>query len=131
MRVVAHRVGVPDVDNGAGDRLARDVADLAFHEQHLAVVGAVVEPRLALRERRAGDVERPLDGARGAAGKPGAPLGLVEAQIEEMLEHDARHDQPELVLLARLREIGNAASRTRPSRCRVHRWQPSGRQAGD
>ena len=88
--------------------LPADVADLTFHEQHVAIVGAIIEPCFALRQRRAGDVQRPLDGARGAAGEPGATLGLVEAQIEEMFEHDARHDQSELVLLARLREIGNA-----------------------
>jgi hypothetical protein len=49
------------------------------------------------------------DGARGAASEPGAPLGLVEAQIEKMLEHDAWYDQSELVLLARLSEIGDAS----------------------
>src|SRR5216684_1031411 len=108
MRVVAHRVGMPDVNHGAGDRLPQNVADLAFHEHHLTVVGTVVEPHLALRKRRPSDVERPLDGAHGGTGEPGAPLRLIESKIEKMLEHDARYDQSELGLLARLSEVGNA-----------------------
>src|SRR5271163_3977851 len=47
-RVAAERVGVPDVDNGAGHRLAVYVAHLALHEQHLALFAAVVEPCFSL-----------------------------------------------------------------------------------
>jgi hypothetical protein len=57
---------VPHVDHGAGDRLAVHVAHMAFHEQHLALLGAVIQPCLALRQRRVGDPQRAFDGTRPA-----------------------------------------------------------------
>src|SRR5665213_360893 len=74
-RVEAHRVGVPDIDDGARHGVAAGVLDLSFDENHLAVVGAVVKAGFAFRQRRAGNVERSFDGAGGAAGKSGPAFG--------------------------------------------------------
>src|SRR5262249_49712790 len=109
MRVVAHRVRMPDINHGACDRFAGNAATLAPQEQALAAVGAIIYPRFSLRDWRPSDVERSLNGAHCAACEPSAPLGFVEPQVEEMLEYNARHDQPKLVLFACLREVGNAA----------------------
>ena len=85
--VVAERIGVPDFDQCSGDRLALRVGHLAVHEQDLALVGVVVQPGLALADRRSGDVERPFDGARRAA-RLDADLALllVEPDIEIMID---------------------------------------------
>jgi hypothetical protein len=88
--------------------LAVLVADLAFHDQDLAGLGAVVEPGEALLLRRAGDVERALDGARRAALDAGAALLLVELDVEEGLDAEARDEQAGLVGLAELRDVGDA-----------------------
>lgn len=42
-RVVAHRIGMLDIDDRTGDRVADRTEDLASHEQHLAVFGTVIE----------------------------------------------------------------------------------------
>ena len=107
-RVAALGVGVPDVDDRAGDRLAVHVADLALHDQDLAGLAAVVEPGLGLRERRAGDVERALDGAGRAALDAGLALGLVHAQVEEGLDAEAGDQQAGLVGLAEPGDVGDA-----------------------
>ena len=83
------------------------VPDLAFHEQHLALLGVLVEPRLALRERRAGDVERALDGARRAALQPGTALLLVHHQVEEGLDAETGDEQADLVRLAEPRQVAH------------------------
>ena len=87
---------MPHIDNCIGDGLSIHIADLAVHDQHLAVIAAVVQPRLGLEERRAGHVKRTFDRTRGALGDA---LGLVleiGADIEEMLEAQARRPQAEL-----------------------------------
>jgi hypothetical protein len=99
---------VPHVDNGAGDGRAGSVPDLAVHEQHLALLRVLVQPRLALLKRRVRDVERPFDGARRAALQPGAALLLVHHNVEEGLDAEARDQQPDLVGLA---EPGEVAAR--------------------
>src|SRR5262245_4618298 len=67
MRVIAHCVRMPDVDHGVRNRFARDGAYLPFHEQHLAIVGTIIESRSALRDLSSSDVHRTLDSAHGAA----------------------------------------------------------------
>ena len=96
---------MPDIDDGAGDRLAVHVADLAVHEQHFALLAAVVEPRLALEERRARDIERTFDGARRAALDAGLALRLVHAEVEEGFKAEARHQQADFVRLSELGEV--------------------------
>jgi hypothetical protein len=57
--------------------------------------------------RRAGDVERALDGARRPALDPGRPLLGVDAQVDEVLDAQPRHEQPELVGLAGLGQVAH------------------------
>ena len=57
-------------------------------------------------ERRAGDVERALDGARRAALDAGVALGLVHAQVEEGLDAEAGDQQADLVGLAEPGDVG-------------------------
>ncbi len=71
-------------------------------------IGAVVHAGLALGEWSTGDIERALDGAERATLDAGLLLGLVEAQVEEMLERHARHEQAELVVLRSLRKEADA-----------------------
>src|SRR4051794_28082168 len=42
MRIVSHRICVPHIDDGAGNRVAGSIANLTFHKQCFAVVGAIV-----------------------------------------------------------------------------------------
>jgi hypothetical protein len=100
---------VPDVDDGAGYRIARNVEHLAVHEQDLTLVRAVVETRLALHQRRTGDIERTFDSAGRAAAETGAALGFVETEIKEVLERGARHHQAQLIRLGCLANIGDRA----------------------
>ena len=81
---------MPDIDDGAGDRLAIHVAHLPVHEQHFALLAAVIEPRLALRQRRAGDIERPFDRAWRAAFDTRLALSFIHAEIEERFDTKAR-----------------------------------------
>ena len=97
---------MPDIDDRTGDRLAVHVADLPVHEQDFALLAAVIEPRLALRQRGAGHIERAFDRARRAAFDTGFALRLVHAQIEERFDAEARHQQPGFV---RLTERGDIA----------------------
>ena len=99
---------MPHVDDGAGDGRAGGVADLALHEQHLALLRILVQPRLALLQRRVCDVERPFDGARRAALEAGAALLLVHDDVEEGLDAEPGDQQPDLVGLA---EPGEVAAR--------------------
>src|SRR3954468_17788047 len=62
--VAALGIGMPDIDDGPRHWLALGVPDLTVDEQHLALFRVLVQPRLALFERRVGDVERALNGAR-------------------------------------------------------------------
>ena len=76
---------------------------------------AVVQPRLALGERGAGDVERPLDGARRAALDPGLALRLVHPQVEEGLDAEAGDQQADLVGLAERGQVARPPTRIRPA----------------
>ncbi|MCY1486141.1 hypothetical protein D9M68_197800 [compost metagenome] len=91
--VQAPGVGVPEIDGGAGDRVAVQVEDAAFEEHHGARVAAVVHPRLAFAQRRAGHVQRAFDGARGAAGMAAFGVPGVAQQVEEVLDAEAGHQQ--------------------------------------
>jgi hypothetical protein len=42
---------MPQIDHGAGDRLAIHVAHLPIHEQNLALLAAIVKPCLTLGQR--------------------------------------------------------------------------------
>src|SRR3546814_1761809 len=84
--VIALGVGVPDIDDRAGDGLALGVADLAVHHQHLALVAAVVQARFTFGERRAGNVERPLDGAGRALLDAARLVGEIGMDVEEALD---------------------------------------------
>jgi hypothetical protein len=81
---------VPDLDQRAGDWVALGVGHLPVHEQDFALVRIVVQPGLALADRRSGDVERPFDGARRAA-RLDADLALllVKPDIEIMIDAKA------------------------------------------
>jgi hypothetical protein len=57
---------MPDVDHGTGNRLTIHVANLAIHEQDVALLAAIVEPCLALGQRCTGDIERAFDRPRRA-----------------------------------------------------------------
>jgi hypothetical protein len=103
--IAAERVGVPDVDDRASHRLAAYVAHLAVYEQHFALLAAVVEPCFPLRERCARDVERTLDGARGAALDARLALRRVRAKVEKGFEAEAGHQQADLVPLAELGQV--------------------------
>ena len=107
---------MPDIDDGAGDRLAVGIAHLPVHEQHLALLGAVIQLRFTLGKRRAGNVERALDGARRAAFQAGAALGLVQTQVEEGLQAKAGHQQSDLVGLAEHGQVAHG----RPELVRLH-----------
>ncbi len=99
--VAALGVGVPDLDLGAGDRGAVDVTHLAGQPHRLGLgVLAVVHAREALGLRGAGDVERALDGARGATGALGLGVDGVLAHVQEVVEAQARGEQAELGLAA-------------------------------
>ena len=103
--IAALGVGVPDVDDGVRHRVAGGVADLATHEQDVARLRVLVEAGAALLERRVGDPEWALDGARRAALEAGQALFFVEAEVEEVLETEAGGEQAALVGLADLADV--------------------------
>ncbi len=96
VRIAAQFIGVPDVQERAGDGIAVRVAHLAFHDQDLAARRILVQPRLSLGQRRARDVERPLDRARRARGPVGGLVGLFLADVDQAVEPQARGDQANL-----------------------------------
>ncbi|MCY1237310.1 hypothetical protein D9M72_500000 [compost metagenome] len=109
-RVVAHQVGVPHFDLRARQRLAVGTVHRALHEQHfaLAIVTAIVKAGKAGAFRRAGHVERAFDGARRAAGQPGAGFGLVGADVQEALQPQAGGEQAQFLGRACLGEVLDA-----------------------
>src|SRR3954452_24428909 len=106
-RIPAQRVGVPDIDHGAGDRLAVRGADLTVHEQHLTLLATVVQPSLTLRKWGARDVQRALDRARRAAFDPSLLFSLVQPQVEEGLQTEARYEQSDLAGLAETGQVAH------------------------
>src|SRR3984885_16162720 len=99
-RVHALGVGVPNIDNCASDGLAVQVAHHAVHEQHFALVGAVVQPSAAFGQRRIRDIERTFDGPRRALLNTSRLVLGVHAQIEKMLETETRREETGLHALA-------------------------------
>ena len=78
---------------------------MAVHEQHFALLAAVVEPRLVLEQRCARDIERAFDGARCAALDARLALRLVHAEVEEGFKAEARHKQADFVRLSERGEV--------------------------
>jgi len=98
---------MPQVDGGAGDRVALGVQHAALEEHNGGFVqlAAVVHPRLALADRRAGHVERALDGARGATGEADLLVLGVLQQVEEVLQAEASNQQAGFVAATQAVEV--------------------------
>src|SRR6266404_2633522 len=100
-RIAAMGIGVPDFDVGMRHRFTLEVSDLAVHDQHFAVITAVIQSCFMFRDRSTGDIERAFDGAGCAAVETSAALGFIKAQIEEMLGGNAWNQQTQLISLPR------------------------------
>ncbi|MNN13583.1 hypothetical protein D3C81_1266200 [compost metagenome] len=98
---------MPQIDDGAGDRLAVEVQHLAFEEHGGgdALFAAVVHARLALGDRCAGHVQRAFDGARGATSVADQFVLGVLQQVEEVLDAEASHQQAGFVLAAQAVQV--------------------------
>ncbi len=106
-RIVAQRIGVPDLDGGARDWRAGRILHLAVHEQDLAFVRTVVDARLALAYRCARNIKRPFDRPRRAGGiDTDLPFLLVQPDVEIMLDTQSGREKRRFV---RLSELGHVA----------------------
>ncbi len=103
--VVAEMVGVPDLDNGADDRLAAFIVHAPAHDQRLTRRSAIVQLRVTFAARCAGNIQRTFDRAGCAARQSRFGLCFIHAQVEEVFESKARGDQAILAALASLRQI--------------------------
>src|SRR5271170_3207185 len=90
MAVIAECVAMPDLNLGAGQRLARNVADLAVHEEHLAVplLAAIVKPREPLSLGSAHYIERSFDRAGRTTGDAFFGVDCVGADVEKALNSE-------------------------------------------
>ena len=99
MAIIAKCVAMPDLDFCAGQRPARNVANLAVHEEHFAVpvVAAIVEPRESLSLGSANDIERSLDRAGRTTDDAFFGVDCVSADVEKAL--NAKPGRPEAEFL--------------------------------
>ena len=122
MRVEAAGVTVPDLDGGARQRLAVGVVDGAVHDQRMAVrIRAVVEAGKAVRDRRAGHIERSFDRAWSRVVDAEFRVDRIEALVKEVVEAQAGRNQACLPGRADIVEPGDGRSSIRPGLCRDRR----------
>src|SRR5690606_23754514 len=105
--IVALGIGVPKIDRSASDRLTVHVDDLPFQEHHggNAIFATVIHAHLPFGDRRASDIQRAFDGARGAAGQAGLlVLGILQ-QVEVVLQTEAGNQQTCLITATQTVEV--------------------------
>src|SRR5690606_23254393 len=99
-------IGMPDVDDGVGNRVALGIGHPTLDQHGLGSgVGTVVHPRKAFAQRRAGNEQRALDGARGAARQAGGLVLGIHADGQVLVHTQTGRQQCCLVVLAQLAYI--------------------------
>ncbi len=93
---------MPEIDHRTGQRLAGRIENTALQEHHGGdiVFATVIHARDALGDWRAGDIQRTLDGAWGAADQAFLFVLGVLQQVEVMLQSESGDQQAGFVATA-------------------------------